>query len=454
MKQTANMIEKKLRRHAKRRPAKDPFQAPHEDGHGAEDALTLYLRQMGSIPMLKRDEEIETTQRLDRLRRRYRRAALASWSVVTRLIETFEQVLAGELVLERVIDVVPSRGLTAEVVRQRLPRHLQRLRQLRDEAAAELPRRLRVTQPAARGRLRRAWWRRLFRGAALAEALSPRIELVDRWTEEVERPAGEQLATPEEAAGMARVLRRRRAAYQEVRGQLAEANLRLVISVAKRYRGQGLSFADLIQEGNSGLLRAVDKYDAGLGYKFGTYATWWIRQGITRALSDTARTVRLPCHQVSMLRSVERVSGELTARLGREPTREEIAAALHIAPAETDVLRVAGRQPVSLDEEHGDGEDGTLRALLRDGGEDPGLAVDHELLRERLDEVLRCLAPRDREVIELRYGLKDGHARTLDEVAQVFGVTRERVRQIEMRGLGKLRQPERSKRLEEFAETE
>jgi RNA polymerase primary sigma factor len=201
-------------------------------------------------------------------------------------------------------------------------------------------------------------------------------------------------------------------------------------------------------------MRAVDKFDHGLGFKFGTYATWWIRQGITRALADHGRTVRIPSHQVSLLGAIERVRGELTARYGREPTLEETAAALGVAVEDVRVLRAAGRQPVSLDEPVGDGhEEDPLQKLLGDTASvNPGDDVDRHLLKERVDEVLRSLAQRDREVLELRYGLRDGRTRTLDEVAAVFGVTRERVRQLEARALLKLRQPGRSERLAAFAE--
>jgi RNA polymerase primary sigma factor len=250
-----------------------------------------------------------------------------------------------------------------------------------------------------------------------------------------------------------RVVAQRRQVYQQARSELAEANLRLVISVAKRYRGRGLPFADLIQEGNSGLMRAVDKFDHRLGYKFGTYATWWIRQGVQRALSDTARTVRVPCHQVGLLGAIDRVRGELLSRQGHEPTPEQIAAVLKITAEEVKTLRVAGRQPVSLNETLEGDDQHTIQDFLRDAGDaNPGKSADQHLLKERLAEVLSSLAPRDREVIELRFGLRDGRPRSLDEVAQVFGVTRERIRQIEARGLGKLRKSDRRERLAGFLE--
>jgi RNA polymerase primary sigma factor len=315
------------------------------------------------------------------------------------------------------------------------------------------------------------------------------VELLDRWTEELKQHARKMIrvarlidaggrsradreertkrikelrdlmlqvqATPEDLSRLTRVLERRRARFQCARRELAEGNLRLVVSIAKRYRGRGLAFADLIQEGNRGLMRAVDKYEHRLGFKFGTYATWWIRQGITRALADHARTVRVPCHQVGMLAAIERVRGELTVEQGREPTVEEIASVLGMTPEETRSLRTVGRHPVSLHEPLGGDGERALEDFLGDSDTaNPSRMVDRHLLKERIGEVLRSLSPREREVIELRFGLRDGHPRTLDEVARTYGITRERIRQIEARGLLKLRQPNRSDRLVEFAEAE
>src|SRR4029077_14674007 len=190
------------------------------------------------------------------------------------------------------------------------------------------------------------------------------------------------------------VIRGRHIKYQQARRELAEGNLRLVVAIAKRYRGRGLAFADLIQEGNRGLMRAVDKFEHRLGFKFGTYATWWIRQGITRALADHARTVRVPCHQVGMLAAIERVRGELSVRHGREPSVEEIAAVLGLTPEDARSLRVVGRHPMSLhDRTGGDGERALEDFLNDPSAANPGHTVDQHLLRERMAEVLRSLAP-------------------------------------------------------------
>jgi RNA polymerase primary sigma factor len=202
-------------------------------------------------------------------------------------------------------------------------------------------------------------------------------------------------------------------------------------------------------------MRAVDKYEHRRGFKFGTYATWWIRQGVQRALADHARTVRVPCHQIGLRSKMERVRAEFASKTGREPTAEELADALGVKLEDTKSLMAVGRQPVSLHEPIGGDGERALEDFLSDGSTpNPGENVDQRLLRERIVEVLRSLAPREREVIELRFGLKDGTPRTLDEVAKQYNITRERIRQIEARGLLKLRQPTRAERLEEFADVE
>jgi RNA polymerase primary sigma factor len=252
-----------------------------------------------------------------------------------------------------------------------------------------------------------------------------------------------------------KLLKKRRKAYQRVRSDLAEANLRLVVSIAKAYRNRGLPFSDLIQEGNRGLMRAVDKYEFRRGFKFGTYATWWIRQGVQRALADHARTVRVPCHQVGLMGKIEKKRAEMAAELNREPTILELCEAVGITEDDMKSLRHVNRQPLSIhDPIGGDGERALEDFLSDQRVVIPGEQSDSRLLKERITEVLRSLAPREREVIELRYGLRDGTPRTLDEVAKQYGITRERIRQIEARGLLKLRQPVRRDRLEGFSEVD
>jgi RNA polymerase primary sigma factor len=453
----------------------DPLQPAETvlgDSAEAADVLGLYLQQMGSIPLLNRAEERELTGRLDETKRRFRHAALWSWGSIAQVVGTFERVQAGELILERVIDQLTSLGVTVEAVRERIPHHLRALKKLQHEAAEDFRRAHKARSHTAQHNARMALGRRLRKAVKLAEELAPRIELVETWAKALESQASharklEHAAKAEELAelltglhttaadltGLARILHKRRARYQHARRELAEANLRLVVSIAKRYRGRGLPFADLIQEGNSGLMRAVDKFDFRLGYKFGTYATWWIRQGVTRALSDLSRMVRVPCHHVGLLSSLDRVAGELMAQLGREPLVEEVGEALGITPEEVRSLRIAARQPTSLEEPVGGDDEQSLQDFLSVADEAPAQVLDRNLLKERIAEVLRCLSPRDREVLELRFGLKDGRARTLDEISQHFGITRERIRQIENRGLSRLRQPAQSDRLVQFAES-
>lgn len=454
---------------------------------GADDALGLYLKQMGSIPLLTRTQELKLAVSLERHRTRYRKAALSNLLNLGRVIELFEKIQAGELPVDPHVDVVGTLGITREKILAKIPTHLRSMKRIVDAAQQDFKAMFRATSVNVKRKIAREIWHKTRKAIKLAEELAPRVDLIVTWADDLisrskrmnqivlemrgscRSPAQRKKHTSlakelrdlsfssfsnaEDLLAFSSVLLSRREHYRKARRDLAEGNLRLVVSIAKRYRTRGMAFSDLIQEGNRGLMRAVDKFEHRLGYKFGTYATWWVRQGITRALADHARTIRVPCHQIGALAAVERVRAELINMTGREPTIEEIAKVVGFSVEETQFLRSVSKTTLSIHEPMGGDGERALEDFLDDRRAcNPEIAVDQSLLKDRIQEVLKSLSPREREVIELRFGLQDGHPKTLEQVANTYNITRERIRQIEARAILKLRQPSRSHQLETFRE--
>jgi RNA polymerase primary sigma factor len=259
------------------------------------------------------------------------------------------------------------------------------------------------------------------------------------------------LESPRSLRERCKAFRRQHQEYEEAKRNLSSGNLRLVVSIAKKYRNRGLSFLDLIQEGNTGLMRAVDKYEYRRGFKFSTYATWWIRQAITRAIADQARTIRIPVHMIDILSKLRNIQKMLQQKYGREATTEEIAAHTDVPLEEVRRILDIGRHPVSLDRPVGDSEDSSFGEFIQDNSSDnPVFTASNSILREKIEQLLKTLTWREREIVRLRYGLQDGYTYTLEEVGRIFKVTRERVRQIEAKAVRKLQHPIRSQHLEGF----
>jgi RNA polymerase primary sigma factor len=468
-------------------PLEPPLPIPAgEQPKLTDDPIRMYLSQMAEIPLLTRDQEIALAKEIETARRRFRRSVLACDFALRRTVETLKKVYGGELPFDRTIKVSLTERLTKEQIQARMPHNLRTLEQLMEanrQDFAQLIRR--STGPEEKTRLRLAFLRRRRKCLQLVEELSLRTRrvqpLIHQLSDFAERmleirsrlhTIGDDPVRKDERADLrtelrdlmqltqesprslqnrVAAIRQQFADYEEVKRQLSSGNLRLVVSIAKKYRNRGLSFLDLIQEGNTGLMRAVDKFEYRRGFKFSTYATWWIRQAITRAIADQARTIRIPVHMIDVLSKLRNIQKRLLQELRREPTTEEIAERGGLDVEEVKRVLDIGRHPVSLDRPVGDGEDCSFGELIEDVQSDnPVRNANIGILRQRIEALLKTLTYREREIIRLRYGLADGYTYTLEEVGRIFKVTRERVRQIEAKAVRKLQHPVRSQQLAGF----